>query len=252
VKRRLSRRGPQKGFVLGSVLCLATSAATERTARTLEIARDTPIIVEATVGRVSISGSDRADIAIEIVRRARSPEELVRLQPVIEQGPRALRIAAVQPGEEKDPALRGDITINAPVSAKFESVRVFEGGITLTNLRNTVSAEIQRGPIDAATLSGRVRLETASGELTVRDATASAGGLLRLRTFNGNVNLQFSTRPANARILALTLNGTITSEIPLTVKDRFGPRFGEATLGTGDPVVSIDVVTGNVHIKAGL
>jgi hypothetical protein len=49
--------------------------------------------------------------------------------------------------------------------------------------------------------------------------------------------------------MALALNGTINSDIPLTMKDTWGPRWGEATLGKGEPVVSIDVITGRIEIR---
>jgi hypothetical protein len=78
----------------------------------------------------------------------------------------------------------------------------------------------------------------------------SADGLLRLRAFNGDVRLTLAQRPVDARIMALALNGHITSDIPLTMRDTWGPRWGEATLGTGEPVISIDVVTGTVEIKS--
>jgi len=65
------------------------------------------------------------------------------------------------------------------------------------------------------------------------------------------VTLDLVPRPANARILALSLGGTIASDIPLTRRERWGPRWGEATLGTGEPVISIDVVNGNIAITSG-
>jgi DUF4097 and DUF4098 domain-containing protein YvlB len=73
--------------------------------------------------------------------------------------------------------------------------------------------------------------------------------LLRLRTFNGDVRLTLAKPPTDARILALALNGSIESDIPLQRKDSWGPRWGEATLGTGEPVISIDVVTGRIVIR---
>jgi len=71
---------------------------------------------------------------------------------------------------------------------------------------------------------------------------------MRLRVFNGPLRVRFARTPANARILALTFNGTITSDIPLTMRDQFGPRFGESTIGAGDPVVSMDVVKGDITV----
>ena len=68
--------------------------------------------------------------------------------------------------------------------------------------------------------------------------------MLRLRAFNGDVRLTLVERPADARVTTLGPNGTIASDIPLTMKDTWRPRWGEATLGKGEPVIGIDVVTG--------
>jgi hypothetical protein len=55
--------------------------------------------------------------------------------------------------------------------------------------------------------------------------------------------------PADARVLALALNGSIQSDVPMTTRDSWGPRWSEATLGKGEPVISIDVVTGKIEIR---
>ena len=110
--------------------------------------------------------------------------------------------------------------------------------------------DVRRGSITATDLSGAVRLETEIGDLTVDKATLSDRGLLRLRTFNGDITLTLASRPADARILALVLNGAITSDIPLATKDTWGPRWGEATLGRGEPVISLDVVTGDIALRS--
>jgi len=72
---------------------------------------------------------------------------------------------------------------------------------------------------------------------------------LRLRAFNGDVRLQMPAAPTDARVMALALNGSIQSDIPMTTRDTWGPRWSEATLGKGEPVISIDVVTGKVEIR---
>jgi hypothetical protein len=62
------------------------------------------------------------------------------------------------------------------------------------------------------------------------------------------VALALAAPLADARVMALALNGTITSAVPLTMKDGWGPRWGEATIGTPDRILSIDVVTGAIRI----
>jgi hypothetical protein len=99
-------------------------------------------------------------------------------------------------------------------------------------------------------LSGTLRLETGIGSIVLNRTRLSLNGLLRLRTFNGDVRLTLAERPPDARILALALNGTIRSDIPLTTKDTWGPRWSETTLGRGEPVISLDVVTGTIEIKS--
>ena len=108
---------------------------------------------------------------------------------------------------------------------------------------------VEHGSIAATSLGGVVRLETGIGDLRLERAELADQGMIHLRTFNGNVTLSFTARPANARILALALGGAIHSDIPLHLKDQFGPRFGEATLGRGAPLVSIDVVNGDITIR---
>jgi hypothetical protein len=227
---------------------VAAADVTDRLVRTLQIAPGTPIRVEATVADVTIVGSDRSDLSVEIVRRAPSAGELAKYPVAIDENPAALRIAVVQQEEGRDPNLKTDITIAAPLNAVFQAIRVFEGRLKLTNLRGACDADLRRGALEATGVGGRVLLEGGIGSLDVRQPELTPGGMMRLRLFNGALKVRLSHLPSSARILAVTLNGTITSDIPLTMKDKFGPRFGETTIGNGDPVMSIDVVKGNIAI----
>jgi hypothetical protein len=86
------------------------------------------------------------------------------------------------------------------------------------------------------------------GHIRLERATLSPGGLIRLRTFNGDVTLELAERPVNARVLALSMGGTITSDLPLTRQERWGPRWAETTIGTGEPLISLDVVNGDIEV----
>ena len=207
--------------------------------------------VDATVGEVAIAGSDRTDVAIEIVRRAPSSAELLRFPASVTQDNGILRVNAVQDNDGRDPRLTSTIVLRIPSATQVDAVRLFEGRVRLESLTSACDVDVRRGAIDAAGLAGRIRLEIGSGPIDLRNASLGAGGMMRLRAFNGAVNVQLAREPENARILALTFNGTITSTLPLTMKDKFGPRFGEATIGSGEPVLSIDVVRGDIAIRVG-
>ena len=228
----------------------AVTDTTDRHTRTLPMPEGRALTIEVTVGTVRIDGWDRADVEIVIDRRVPAVTDQARLPIVIDDSPARIAVSAVQSDHGTDAALRTDIVVRVPRAALIESVQVMEGRLVLNGLRGSITANLRRGPIEAADLSGSIRLETSIGPITVNGARLVAGGVLRLRTFNGDIRLRLSDRPADARIMALALNGSIVSTIPLTMKDTWGPRWGEATFGTGEPVISLDVITGTIEIRS--
>lgn len=230
----------------------AHADATDRVSRVVPLAAGTAIRVDATVADVTIVGSSRPDVSVEIVRRAPTAADLPSYPVVIATRDGVLHITVVQAAINGEPGrdanLKTEIRIGAPATARFDAIRVFEGRVRLTNLRAAVDVDVRRGPVEATGLAGRIRLESGIGSIDVKDSDLTRGGMMRLRLFNGPLRVRFARPPSSARILAVTFNGTITSDLPLTRKDQFGPRFGEATIGDGDPVMSMDVVTGNIDI----
>ena len=237
-------------LVLVATLLIGAVDVTDRLAKTVALPPGKPLSIEITVGTVRIEGWDKADAEITIERRAPSAADLPRLPLVIDDTAARVSIRALQADGATDPALRADVVVRVPRAAAIDRVHVLEGRITVNGFAGTLTADIRRGPIEAKAVSGTLRFEAGIGSVIVSGARLSANGLLRLRAFNGDVRLTLAERPADARIMALALNGQIKSEIPLTMRDTWGPRWGETTLGKGDPVISLDVVTGTVELRS--
>ena len=233
-----------------ATLAIGLAPATDTLSRTVALPPGRSLVLEATVGNVRVVGEPRQDAHIEIVRKAPSREGLARIPATIDETAVDVRISTAQLEGGTDPALTTDVTLRIPHHARLASIRLLEGRLTLAGLRGVVTADVRRGAIEVADSEGTLRLETGIGDIVANRMRLAAGGLLRLRAFNGDVRLTLAERPANARVMALALNGTITSDIPLTMKDTWGPRFGETTLGNGEPVISIDVITGTIQISA--
>jgi hypothetical protein len=226
------------------------AAATDRQVRTILLPAARTLSIELTIGDVHIEGSTRGDAEIEIVRRAPTERGLARIGVQFDETDTDVRVRALQVEGGTDPAYRAEVTLRVPRGVRLRSLHVLEGRVTLRGLHGTIAADVRRGSITATDVSGTVRLESGIGDITVERGLLSPDGLLRLRTFNGDVRLTLTERPIDARIMALALNGTIQSDIPLTMKDTWGPRWGEATLGRGERVISLDVVTGRIEIHA--
>ena len=149
---------PFVSFVLPkAVSFVPPQVATDHVTRVLPLAAGVPIRIDATIADVTITGSNRPDVLVEIVRRAPASPDLTKYPVTIEQGPGALHVAAVQIADGRDARLRTDIAIAAPALAAFQSIRVFEGRIRLANLRSSCDVDLRRGAIDAHQLSQEPR-----------------------------------------------------------------------------------------------
>lgn len=236
-------------LVLALLLTVPAEGATDRQTRTFPWSTARTLVLELTVGDVRILASDRTDIDVAVQRTAPTTEALRKLPVVIEDTPERLTIRLLQAEGGTDAALRTDVVLRVPFEASLERVRVMEGRLEMEQFRGALTADVRRGPIAGTDVSGTLRLETGIGSIALTNARLSPGGLLRLRAFNGDVSVKMPGPPADARVLALALNGTIQSDIPMTTRDGWGPRWSEATIGKGEPVISIDVVTGKVEIR---
>ena len=236
-------------IVLAAALVTAADV-TDRQAQVIPLPPGKPLSIEVTIGNVKIDGWDKPDAELIIERRAPDKAQLARVPIVVEDTPARVSVRVLQTDNTTDPAYRADVTLRVPRAALIDRIQVLEGRIAVEGFSGTLTADIRRGPIDGKNVSGTLRLETGIGSITLTDARLSEHGLLRLRAFNGDVRLSLAARPADARIMALALNGQVKSEIPLTRRDTWGPRWAEATLGKGEPVISLDVVTGTVEIKS--
>jgi hypothetical protein len=223
--------------VTAAGLALAGMALAQPPARqswTVALTPDRTLSVDVTVGDIRIHGE--------------APALLARIPVTVDDSGNDISVIARQTNQPSDPALRTDVTLRVPHESSLRAIRVMEGRIAVSSFAGKLDASVRRGSIDANGVQGTIRLETEIGDITA-SARLLPAGVLRLRTFNGNVRLTLVEQPRDARVLALALNGTIASDIPLTMKDTWGPRWGEATLGSGEPVISIDVVTGKIQIS---
>lgn len=236
-------------LLLGLALAGSARAATDRQTRTFPWSTTRALVLELTVGDVRILGSDRPDLEVAVQRTAPTTEGLDQLPLAFEDTPERVTVRVAQAAGGTDPSFRADVVLRVPRDAIVERVRLMEGKLAVEQFRGALTADVRRGPIEGTDVSGSLRLETGIGSVTLKNARLVPGGLLRLRAFNGDVRLQMPAAPTDARVMALALNGSIQSDIPMTTRDTWGPRWSEATLGKGEPVISIDVVTGKVEIR---
>jgi len=98
-----------------------------RLKRAIHAVPETVVRVQATTGTLTMTGWDRPDIEIEIVRHAPAATRIEEISADIEEGGPAVRVSAVQRTGQRDPQLTADVTIKAPRTTRFEEARIVSG-----------------------------------------------------------------------------------------------------------------------------
>jgi hypothetical protein len=151
----------------------------------------------------------------------------------------------------RDGSASVDFTVRVPAAVKL-AARTVSGDVEALRLR---------GPVDARSVSGDVRVSTAGPVQAASvsgNVTATLGRMggqdLQFRSVSGNVTLEV---PAgiDAEFEARTLSGSIDSDLPMLIggrDDRGRFRVGQqvhATLGRGGPTLHVTTVSGDVVLR---
>lgn len=148
---------------------------------------------------------------------------------------------------------RIDFTVRVPAGVRF-AARTIQGDIHAVGLR---------GPVDAASVDGDVRVSTTG---TARAATVSGdvdasfgqadGEDMEFASVSGNVVVRLAG-DVGAEVQANTLSGDIQSDFALRMRgeddddDGFNIRIGQqarGTIGRGGPELTLNTVSGNIRL----
>ena len=141
-----------------------------------------------------------------------------------------------------------EYTVRLPAGVHLVA-RTVNGGVTATGLRSD---------LDAATVNGKLKLETsglATGKTVNGSIEASMGNAnwtspIEFSTVNGGIEISL---PAgiSADVQASTVTGHIATDFPLTVSGRFGPKHMNGRIGNGGPALKLSTVNGGIELKRG-
>jgi len=213
-------------------------------------------------GSIDASGTSGAEVDVSATKRARkSDPESVRIEVVEHED--GVTICAVYPtprGENENecrPGGKGHMnTRNNDVDVSW-TVKVPRGvRFTGRTVNGHVIAEGLTAIAQAYTVNGSITLETTSwgNASTVNGSiTASLGrtdwtGEKEFSTVNGGISLDLPSE-ASLDVDASTVNGAMSTEFPLTIKGRWGPRRMSGVIGQGGRSLSLSTVNGGLELK---
>jgi hypothetical protein len=121
------------------------------------------------------------------------------------------------------------------------------GRVHCLNLESVVQAATTNGDVEVST-SEWASAKTTNGGVRVSMGNAKWSGELELMTTNGSVDV---TLPASAefQVHAATTNGGISTDFPVTVQGRFGPKSLSGTVGGGGRDLRVATTNGGIDLK---
>ena len=245
-----SLRAPS--LALAAALALAGAAradVTETIVKTFPLAADGTVSLDNVNGDIEIVAWDKAEVAIEAVKKARDAEAMDALRVHFDSEPGRLAIRTEY--VKRSFRFKGDnrsvrYTLKVPADATLRKIDSVNSNITVEDVRGPVHLETVNGRIRASGLAADGDFDTVNGSITASFHSAAAARKIVLDTVNGSCTLMLPA-DAGGRVKASSVNGSITCDIPVTL-EKSGRRSLRGTIGRGDTEIVLDSVNGSLRI----
>jgi DUF4097 and DUF4098 domain-containing protein YvlB len=200
---------------------------TENVDRTVQIRAGGELRLKNFSGRVTITGSNRADMAVHAVRRA-PRERLDHIKLEITESSTGVSIEANKKDsdwrEQNDNVVDTEFTIDVPADISVD-VDVFSSDVEVRDVR------------------GRQRVHTFSGEINLSGGEKE----IRAETFSGDINVKL-VQGASASVDFDSFSGSIKSDIAMTYRSASNKHV-RAEIGAGGTDYNFKTFSGDVRIR---
>lgn len=139
-----------------------------------------------------------------------------------------------------------EFTVRVPAGVRLDGNTV-NGDVSAEALKSDVLAHTVNGSVEVAT-TGYAEAQTVNGSIRASMGTTRLPSRLEFHTVNGSITLELPDG-IGAEVEASTVNGDVSTDFPLTVSGRFGPRRVTGTIGGGGPRLSLGTVNGSIRLR---
>lgn len=122
------------------------------------------------------------------------------------------------------------------------------GLVEVRNVGGEVRATTVNGRVEVTTRSGPVNANTVNGDIDVRMSALSREGEMKFSTVNGSVTVE-TPSSLDADVSMETMHGSISSDWPVQLSGKFGPRHAEGTIGRGGRSIRLKTLNGSVELR---
>jgi hypothetical protein len=222
----------QAAALIGLLIAAAPAMArgqndTERVDRTLQIRAGGQLKLKNFSGRVTITGSNRSDMVVHAVRRAKR-DRLDHIRLEIEETGSGVVIEANRRdpswSEKNENVVDTEFDIEVPADVNLD-IDVFSSDVTVKDVRGKQRVHTFSGGVDLSGGEKDVNVETFSGDITVR-----------------------LVQGASASVDFDSFSGSLHTDMPMTYRSS-GRRHVRAAIGAGGNDYYFKTFSGDLRIR---
>jgi hypothetical protein len=226
---------------------------TEHVTRTIPMEPGGTLRLKNFSGRVTITGSDRAEIVVDAVRRApRSRLDRVRLD-IHTTGSREVLIDANQRDRSwwefgsGSNVVETDFDIKVPRRTQLD-VSVFSSPVTVDSVEGSHRLHGFSSRLVLNDVSGPIFAKTFSGSVSIHEKSwAPNQGAIDVETFSGSIDLRVP-ETARGTVTFDSFSGHLNSELPLTMHSSSRRSIKAELGGGGGDTLRFKTFSGSVKI----
>ena len=122
------------------------------------------------------------------------------------------------------------------------------GRVDVNNVGGDVRANTVNGAISVTTRTGPVNASTVNGDIDVTMSSLTRDGEMKFNTVNGSVRVEMPSS-IDADVEMETMRGSISSDYPVQLTGKFGPRHARGTIGRGGRRIELETLNGSVELR---
>ena len=223
---------------------------TENVSRTLKLEPGGKLVLKSFSGRVTITGTDAAEVVVNAVRRA-PRERLNRITLDIHaEGTNTVYIDANHRDHSwyswGNNVVDTDLEVKVPRKTNLD-VSVFSAGVTVDAVEGSHKMSGFSSRLTLNDVSGPVKAHTFSGPIIIRQKNWEPNQQIDVDTFSGNVELHVP-ETAKGTVSFNSFSGHLNSEMPLTLHSTSRKNFRAELGGGGEGMLRFKTFSGSVRI----
>jgi DUF4097 and DUF4098 domain-containing protein YvlB len=194
------------------------------------------------IARKTGERNDPADVRIEVVEHSGG----VTICAIYPQRGNECLAGARGRSENRNNDVEVDFEIRVPRGVLFTG-RTVNGSVRATGMTADVQATTVNGSVRVNT-TGLAQASTVNGSITVKMGRANWSESLEFETVNGAITLELPN-DLNAEVHASTVNGSLSSDWPMTVRGKWGPKRMNGRIGNGGRELALETVNGDIELR---